>query len=348
MGRFDSIGANFQIGADLGAASPDWGRTQHETARDLSEGPFLIGRIRRPWPSATCIMANLGYIGLGAMGGRMAERLLTKGHTVTGHNRTKSKAQWLLDKGMKWGASPREVALAADVVFVMVTDSSALEGVAEGPDGFLAGLSPGKIVVEMSTVSPAVSRTIADKARARGADMVDSPVSGSILTLEQGKLTMMVGGHAGTYEKVKPLLLDIGPKATHVGGNGLALSMKIALNLAITTQLLAFSEGILLAEKAGIDRKTAVEVYTSSALASPMLQYRGPFVLDMPEEAWFDMRMMQKDTTLALDLGRLLGVPLPTTAVANEILTAARGLGLEQKDCAAVFNVLAMLSGVSA
>src|ERR1043166_2335614 len=293
-------------------------------------------------------MANLGYIGLGAMGSRMADRLLSKGHTVTGFNRTKSKAQWLLDKGMTWGDSPRAVAQAADVTFVMVTDSKALEGVAEGPDGFLAGLGAGKVIVEMSTVSPAVSRALADKARARGGDLIDSPVSGSILTLEQGKLTMMVGGSKDTYEKVKPLLLDIGPKATHVDGIGLALSMKIALNLNIGVQLLGISEGILLAEKSGIDRKTAVEVFTNSALASPMLQYRGPFVVNMPEEAWFNMWMMQKDTTLALELGRQLGVPLPTASIANEFLTAARAIGLEEKDCAAIFNVLAKLSGVSA
>jgi len=278
----------------------------------------------------------------------MADRLLSKGHTVTGHNRTKSKAQWLLDKGMKWGNTPRDVARSCDVLFVMVTDSPALEGVADGPDGFLAGLAAGKTVVDMSTVSPVVSRAIAERVRGHGADMVDSPVSGSISTLEQGKLTMMVGGNKDTFEQVKPLLLDIGMKATHVGDNGLALSMKIALNLAITTQMLAFSEGILLAEKAGIDRKTAVEVYTNSVLASPLIQYRGPFVLNMPEEAWFDMKMMQKDTTLALDLGRRLGVAMPTTAVANEMLTAARSLGLEKKDCAAVFNVIATLSGVKA
>lgn len=291
-------------------------------------------------------MANLGYIGLGAMGGRMADRLLAKGHTLIGHNRTKAKAKWLLDKGMAWGDSPRAVAEAADVIFVMVTDSAALEGVAEGPDGFLAGLGAGKLVVDMSTVGPDLSRATAEKARALGADLVDSPVSGSISTLEAGKLTMMVGGRAETFEKVKPLLLDIGMKATHVGDNGLALSMKLALNLAITTQMLAFSEGILLAEKAGIDRKTAVEVYANSVLGSPLIQYRGPFVLDMPEEAWFDMKMMQKDVTLALDLGRRLGVAMPTTAVSNEMLTAARGLGLEKKDCAAVFNVVATMSGV--
>jgi 3-hydroxyisobutyrate dehydrogenase-like beta-hydroxyacid dehydrogenase len=292
-------------------------------------------------------MANLGYIGLGAMGGRMADRLLSKGHTVTGYNRTKSKAQWLIDRGMAWGDTPRAVAQAADVTFVMVTDSAALESIAYGPDGLVAGLGPGKVVVEMSTVSPTTSRALADKVRERGADMVDSPVSGSILTLEQGKLTMMVGGNRDTYDKVHPLLLDIGPKATHVGPNGVAVSMKIALNLSIGVQLLAFSEGILLAEKSGIDRKTAVEVFTNSALASPMLQYRGPFVVKMPDEAWFNVKMMQKDTSLALEMGRTLGVPLPTGAIANEMLTAARGIGLEEKDCAAVFHLLARLSGVT-
>jgi 3-hydroxyisobutyrate dehydrogenase-like beta-hydroxyacid dehydrogenase len=282
------------------------------------------------------------------MGGRMADRLMAKGHTVTGHNRTKSKAQWLLDKGMKWGATPRETAAAADVTFVMVTDSAAVEAVFEGPDGLLAGLAPGKTVIDMSTVAPATSRALAEKVRAKGADMVDAPVSGSVITLEQGKLTMMVGGKAETFEAVKPLLLDIGPKATYVGGNGLALSMKLALNLNIGVQLIGFSEGILLAEKSGIDRKTAVEVFTNSALASPMLQYRGPFVLNQPEEAWFDMKMMQKDTTLAQELGHQLGVCLPTASVANEYLTAARAMGLEKKDCAALFEVLATLSGVKA
>ncbi len=292
-------------------------------------------------------MANLGYIGLGAMGGRMADRLMAKGHTVTGYNRTKSKAQWLLDRGMRWGGTPREVAQAADVVFVMVTDSAALEAIAHGADGLLAGLGPGKVVVEMSTLSPVTSRALADKVREGGADMVDCPVSGSILTLEQGKLTMMVGGNRDTYDRIHALLLDIGPKATYVGLNGVAVSMKIALNLSIGVQLLAFSEGVLLAEKSGIDRKTAVDVFLNSVLASPLLQYRGPFVINMPEEAWFNVKMLQKDTSLALEMGRALGVPLPTGATAAEMLTAARGIGLEDKDCAAVFHLLAKLSGVT-
>ena len=291
-------------------------------------------------------MANLGYVGLGVMGGRMAERLIGKGHSVTGYNRTRTKAQWLIDKGLRWSETPRDVVASSDITFTMVTDSQALEAIADGPDGLLAGIGPGKVLIDMSTVSPATSRALADRVHARGADMLDCPVSGSVLTLEQGKLTMMVGGERSVYERVLPLLLDIGPKATHVGGNGVAVSMKIALNLSIGVQLLAFSEGILLAEKSGIDRKTAVEVFTNSALASPMLGYRGPFALKLPDEAWFNVRMMQKDTTLALEMGRALGVPLPTTAIANEFLTAARGIGLEEKDCAAVFHVLAQLSNV--
>jgi 3-hydroxyisobutyrate dehydrogenase-like beta-hydroxyacid dehydrogenase len=276
----------------------------------------------------------------------MVNRLLEKGHTVTGNNRTKSKAQWLIDRGMKWSDTPRGVAESSDIVFSMVTDSAALESIANGPDGIVAGMGPGKVLIDMSTVSPTASRALAEKVRARGADMVDSPVSGSVITLEQGKLTMMVGGRLETFEQVKPLLLDIGPKATHVGDNGLAVSMKIATNLSLVVQMLAFSEAVLLAEKSGIARKTAVEVLTNSVIASPMVQYRGPMVLQMPDEAWFDMKMMQKDTTLALEMGRRLAVPLPTTAVANEFLTAARGMGLTEKDFAAIFQVLAKMAGV--
>ncbi len=293
-------------------------------------------------------MANLGYIGLGAMGGRMAARLLAKGHRVTGYNRTRPKAQWLIDRGMTWADSPRAVAAATDTLFVMVTDSAALEAVAHGPDGFLAGLGPGKAVIDMSTISPAVSRAVAAEVRETGADMVDAPVSGSVATLEQGKLSMMVGGDAAVFERVKPLLEDVGPKVTHVGGNGLAVSMKIAVNLSLAVQMLAFSEGVLLAEKSGIARKTAVEVLTNSVIASPMVQYRGPMVLGLPEEAWFNVKMMQKDLSLALDMGRELAVPLPTTAVTNEFLSAARGAGLAEKDFAALFHLLARLSGVTA
>jgi len=198
----------------------------------------------------------------------------------------------------------------------------------------------------MSTVSPEVSRALADKVREKGADMVDAPVSGSVITLQQGNLSVMVGGRKESFEHLKPLLLAIGPKVTHVGENGKALSLKIAVNLQLAVQMMAFSEGVLLAEKSGIARQVAVDVMAHSAIASPMIQYRGPFVLKQPEEAWFDVNMMQKDMLLAMEMGRKLNVPVPTTAVSNEFLTAARGMGLEKLDFACVFDVLAVMSGV--
>lgn len=291
-------------------------------------------------------MVRLGFVGLGVMGGRIAKRLLDAGHAVTGYNRTKPKAQWLLDAGMRWGETPAAAAVASDVTFSMVTDTAALRAITDGADGLLAGLGSGKIYVDMSTVSPAVSGELAARVAAKGAQMLDAPVSGSVSTLEQGKLSIMVGGDRGTFEQVKPILQDIGPKVTYVGRNGQAVLMKIATNLSLAVQMLAFSEGLLLAEKSGIPRATAVEVLLGSVIASPMLIYRGPFVLTMPEEAWFDVNMMQKDMLLALDMGRKLDVPLPTTAVANEMLTAARARGLEKKDFAAVYEVMAHMSGV--
>ncbi len=291
-------------------------------------------------------MANLGYIGLGVMGGRMAKRLMDAGHTVTGYNRTKSKAAWLIEAGMHWADTPGEVVAAADVIFSMVTNTKAVLAITGGPQGVLASLKPGKVYVDMSTVSPEMSRDLAARVSEKGAHMLDAPVSGSVETLEMGKLSIMVGGDEAVFEQIKPILLDIGPKATYVGENGLAVTMKIATNLSLAVQMLAFSEGVLLAEKSGIQRATAVEVLTNSVIASPMVKYRGPFVMGMPEEPWFNVNMMQKDMNLALELGQQLNVPLPTTAATNEFLTAARGMGLAAEDFAIIFEVLANLAGL--
>src|SRR5881397_4003208 len=293
-------------------------------------------------------MANLGFVGLGVMGGHMVERLLDKGHAVTGYNRTRPKAQWLIDRGMTWADSPRAVSSSCDIVLSMIANSDALSEIAEGPNGMLTGLAPGKLWIEMSTVNPALSRALAGRVREKGADMVDAPVSGSVITLQQGKLSVMVGGLPETFERVKPILLDIGPKVTYVGKNGLALVMKIATNLSLAVQMLAFSEAVLLAEKSGIARDMAVDALLKSVIASPMVKYRGPFVLGrMPRDAWFHVPMIQKDLQLALDQGRAVGVPLPTTALTQEWLTMARGLGLGSYDFAIVFDVLASLSGAS-
>jgi 3-hydroxyisobutyrate dehydrogenase-like beta-hydroxyacid dehydrogenase len=291
--------------------------------------------------------ATLGFVGLGVMGGRMAKRLLDARHPVIGYNRTRAKAQWLADAGLRLAASPREVAQAADAVFTMVTDTAALEAVTRGPDGILAGLRRGGVLVEMSTVSPEAIRALAADVAARGAELLDAPVSGSPATLEAGQLSFMVGGAETALERVRPYLTAIGPTITHVGALGLAKAMKLAINQGLAVQMLAFAEAVVLAEKAGVARERAVEALLRSVVASPMLKYRGPFVLGMPAEAWFDVGMMQKDLRLSLDLGRAAGVPLPTVSLTNEMLTAARGLGLSGYDFAVVFDVVARLAGLA-
>ena len=292
-------------------------------------------------------MAELGFVGLGTMGGGVVRRLLAAGHAVTVWNRTREKAEPLLEAGASWADTPRSVAERSEIVFTMVTNTAAVQAVTEGPDGILAGLGPGKVYVDMSTASPANTRAVAETVVAVGAQMLDAPVSGSVITLEEGKLSIMVGGDAETFERVKPVLEAIGPRVFHLGPNGAAVTMKIAINLSLAVQMLAFSEGVLLAEKTGIGREQAVEVMLASVIASPMVTYRGPFVLEQPDEAWFDCRMMQKDLNLALELGRELEVPLPTTAVTNELLTAANAMGIGDKDFAVLFDVLASMAGVT-
>jgi 3-hydroxyisobutyrate dehydrogenase-like beta-hydroxyacid dehydrogenase len=242
--------------------------------------------------------------------------------------------------------TPRDAAETSEVVFSMVADSEALRSVVEGPDGILAGLGPDKVYADMSTVSPAVSRGIADRVAAAGARMLDAPVSGSVSTLEKGELAIFVGGDEEAFQRVRPLLLEVGPKVTRVGGSGHALLMKIAHNLNLTAQIMALSEAVLLAEKAGIPPETAVDVLLDTVIASEMMRYRGRFLLELPEEAWFNVNMMQKDLLLALDAGRELDVPLPTTALGNEILTSARAMGLEREDFAVLFRVLRRMAGL--
>jgi len=291
-------------------------------------------------------MARLGFVGLGAMGSRLARRLLAAGHHVSGWNRTAAKTRDLVAAGLAPVKSPRAAAEGAEAVFTMVTDDAALRAVALGAEGVIAGLAPNAVLVEMSTVSPAVVRELAAPVTARGAALLDVPISGSTITVEQGQATFIVGGDVGALERVRPFLLAMGTAVTHVGELGLAKTMKVATNLGLAVQMLAFSEAVLLAEKAGIARERAVEALLKSVVASPMVKYRGPFVLgQMPTDAWFKVAMMQKDLQLALDQGRATAVPLPLTSVTQDWLTAARGLGLGEHDFAVVFDVLARLSG---
>jgi 3-hydroxyisobutyrate dehydrogenase-like beta-hydroxyacid dehydrogenase len=284
---------------------------------------------------------TVGFIGLGAMGSRIAARLLEAGNQVYGTNRTKSKAEALIERGLIWQDTAREVVASADVVFSMVTDDQALEAIAAGPDGLLAGLGPGKAYLDMSTVSPRASRELAERVRALGAQMLDAPVSGSIPQAESGTLAVMVGGERQAFESVEPLLHELGQTVTYIGANGQGLVLKLAINISLAVQILAFSEGLLLAERDGIDLKLAAEVMATAPIGSPMLKARIPLLLDLPEQAWFDIAMAHKDIRLAREAADELAIPLPSGAVADELLARADELGYARRDLAALHEVLA-------
>ena len=286
-------------------------------------------------------MSSVGFIGLGAMGSRIAGRLLDAGNELYGTNRTKSKAEPLIERGLQWRQSPRDVAAAADVVFSMVTDDAALEAITSGPDGILAGLHDGKVYVDMSTVSPRISRRIAERVDPLSAQMLDAPVSGSIPQAESGTLAIFVGGSDTAFATAEPLLYELGQAVTHVGTHGQGLLVKLAVNISLAVQTLAFSEGLLLAERGGIDPRLAAEAMSTSSIGSPMLKARVPLLLDLPEHAWFDVALMAKDIRLAREAADELSIPLPSAAVAAKVLADASDLGYAHRDLAAVHEVLA-------
>jgi 3-hydroxyisobutyrate dehydrogenase-like beta-hydroxyacid dehydrogenase len=286
------------------------------------------------------MMADLGFVGLGLMGSRIVKRLLDAGHSVAGYNRTREKAESLIQAGMQWKDTPREVAQAADITLSMVTDSAALSSITDGPNGILAGLSAGKIYVDMSTVSPRLIRDLAGRVAATGAQMLDAPVSGSVSLVEAGTLTIYVGGSAEALEKVRPIFETLGQKIIHVGNNGQAVATKIAINLNLPIQLIALFEAVLLAERSGIPRAAALDSLLNSVAASTAMKYRAPFILKMPEEVWFSTAMMKKDIQLALELGEELGVTLRTVELVNEMLIKAKELGYGDEDFAALFKVV--------
>ena len=290
---------------------------------------------------------RVGFVGLGAMGSVIVPRLLAAGYPVTGWNRTEHKARRLLEAGMAWAPSPRAVAEGSDVVFSIVTDAQAVREVALGPQGIVHGLAPGGVYVDMSTIDPDASREVAREFARRGAVMLDAPISGAPPTVEQGKAFIMVGGDREAYQRVYPLLSAIGSKVMHVGDNGAACAMKLAINLLLMVEVIAFGEAVALAEKAGLARAVAVEAILNSVAASPVLGYRGPFILEgkMPAVPLADVNLQQKDMLLVLELARRLGSPVPLAAVANEILNACRGLGIDHRDFVTAHEVYTTLGG---
>jgi 3-hydroxyisobutyrate dehydrogenase-like beta-hydroxyacid dehydrogenase len=292
---------------------------------------------------------DLGFIGLGAMGQLIVHRLLDAGHRVTGWNRSRDKAGDLIAAGMRWADTPRAVAKDCEIVFSIVTDAAAVQSVALGDDGVIAGLAKGGIFIDMSTIAPDASRAVSSHFAAAGSIMLDAPISGSPVTVRQGNASVMVGGDEAAFWRAKPVLLAIGPKVSRIGGSGLACQMKIAVNLLLMVEVIAFGEAIALAEKGGVPRDVAVDAVLKSVAASPVLGYRGPFILEgkMPDVPLADVTLQQKDMLLALDLGRKLGSPVPLAAAANEMMNACRGLGIDHRDFVTAHEVYRRLGGQS-
>jgi 3-hydroxyisobutyrate dehydrogenase-like beta-hydroxyacid dehydrogenase len=290
---------------------------------------------------------NIGFVGLGAMGQVIVPRLMAAGHAVTGWNRTRERAAPLLEKGMRRADTPAAVARASDVVFSIVTDGAAVRSVALGEDGIITGLAPGGIYIDMGTIAPDVTCSVAAAFAERGLAMLDAPLSGSPVTVEQGNASLMVGGEQAAFERVEPVLRAIGPKVTYIGGSGQAATMKLAVNLLLMVEVIAFGEAVALAEKGGVDREVALDAVLKSVTAAPVLGYRGPFILDgqMPEVPLADVTLQQKDMLLVLEMARKLGSPAPLAGAANELMNACRGLRLDRNDFVVAHEVYRRLGG---
>jgi 3-hydroxyisobutyrate dehydrogenase-like beta-hydroxyacid dehydrogenase len=293
-------------------------------------------------------METIGFIGLGNMGGNMAARYLAAGYTVYGEARNRTAAESLIEQGLRWVDTPREVAEAVDIVMTSLPNDDIVEAVASGPDGLIAGLDDGTIWADLSTISPQASRKLAARVQdeGHGSQMLDTPVSGSVPQVKTGTLTIMVGGDEDAFRRAEPVLRVLGTPE-YIGENGQGLVLKLAINISLAVQMLAFSEGLLLAQRDGVDPHRAAAVMTESPIGSPMLKARVPLVLDEPEETWFAVDLMHKDIRLARQAGEELSTPLPTAAVADGILSAADQLGYGHRDIAALREVLAKLSTAS-
>lgn len=292
---------------------------------------------------------KVGFIGLGDMGQAIVPRLLAAGHQVTGWNRSKEKGEPLFKLGMLWASSPRELAMGSEVVISIVTDSDAVKSIALGENGVISGLGKDAAYLDMSTIDPEASRAIGAEFRKAGLIMMDTPISGTTFTIGQGKASLMVGGDKAAFERVQPVLLAIGPKVTYIGEQGLAVQLKVALNMTLVIEVIGFCEGVALAEKGGVPREVAVDAMLKSVVASPVISYRAPLILEghISDATYGDVNLQQKDMLLALNLGRKMGVPVPLGAAANEMLNACRGLGLAHHDFVTVYEVYRRLGGMS-
>jgi 3-hydroxyisobutyrate dehydrogenase-like beta-hydroxyacid dehydrogenase len=292
-------------------------------------------------------MAQLGFLGLGMMGSRMARHLLNAGHEVALWTNAASKAQQLAKEGKGTAcATPKQVAERADVIFYCVGDNEMARGITSGKDGLLEGLRPGSITADCSTISPDVSREIAAAFPAKGGHFLDSPCTGSTPGAEKGTLTFMIGGDKAIFDKAKPYFDLMGKVFYYCGGPGQGLQAKLTQNLILANLMQAFVEGIVLSTKGGIDPKLMLDILDNSAAKSGLISYKAPFIFRRDFTTNFATKWMHKDISLALDSGKALDVPLPATALTQQMLQVAISRGWGDDDFCTAIRVLEEWAGV--
>lgn len=266
----------------------------------------------------------------------MAGRLVDAGYPTTVWNRTPVKADDLVRAGALRAASPQETAAAADILFTCVSDPPALEAVLWGPDAAFAGLRAGSVLVDCSTISPALVRRVASEAASRGVEFLEAPITGGTWGAEKGELVFLVGGEAATLARVQPLLAHLGKEMFHLGPHGTGQSVKLAMNLLYSLEVQGLAEALALLGGAGIDSGKLLNVLAASMGRAPILDVKAPMMVSGDYSPTFPLRLMHKDLSLALELSEQLGVPLPATAATRKTYAAVKDACTEDVDFAAV------------
>lgn len=289
---------------------------------------------------------NVGFIGLGIMGTPMALNLVKAGFSVTAYNRTRSKGEALERAGARIAATPAEAARDAEVIVAIVSDTAAMEEVVLGQGGVLEAVRSGAVLIDSSTISPAASRRLAGHLAAKGAAMLDAPVTGSKHGAEKGELTFMIGGEREVLERAMPVLTALGKRHIYCGPQGLGLSAKLAMNAILATMVEIFAEGFVMAKKAGVLPSTLLEIMQSSLARSGIIDFKAPFVFKGDFTPYFPLKLMHKDLELAMEAAYAQGTPMPATAAVKEVYGAARAQGQGDQDYVAVIRFLEGLAGV--
>lgn len=289
---------------------------------------------------------RVGFIGLGIMGTSMAQNLLRKGFPVTVWNRTQARMEPLLTAGAEGASSPKEAAQEADVVITIVTDSAAVEQVILGPDGVVEGARPGTVVIDMSTISPAVTRRLAEELARRGIDMLDAPVSGGDVGAREGTLSIMVGGKPDVLERSRPVLEAMGRHIVYVGDHGMGQMCKLCNQIVLSMNLLGMAEGLAFAAKAGVDLDTMISVVGAGAAGSWALTHLAPRVVRGDFDPGFMVRLKQKDLRLALEAAGAMHLPLPGTSLVHQLYASVEAHGGSDDGTQALVQVLARLGNV--